>query len=79
MTATIALSWMGSPTDELWETILRISDKARARKLPWMLIGGQMVLLHALEHGREPMQISQNADVIASLNTHEASSQRLSE
>lgn len=67
MTVTIELPWLGSPTDELWEVLLRLADKAKTKRVPWMLIGGQMVLLHALEHGREPLQVSQDGDAIADI------------
>ena len=65
MTAVINLPWMGSPTDELWEVLLNLS--ANTKRVPWMLIGGQMMLLHTLEHGREPLQISQDGDAIADI------------
>ena len=35
----------------------------------WALVGGQMVLLHALEHGRVPPQISQDGDVVADVRS----------
>ena len=35
----------------------------------WTLVGGQMALLHALEHGQVPAQISQDGDVIADVRT----------
>ena len=38
-----------------------------ALSAPWTLIGGQMVLLHALEHGHVPPPISQDGDVIADI------------
>ncbi len=36
--------------DALWETLLEL---ANAELQEWTLIGGQMVLLHALEHNVE--------------------------
>lgn len=30
----------------------------------WTLIGGQMVLLHALEHGRAPQRVSEDLDLV---------------
>jgi hypothetical protein len=65
MTVSITLPWLGSPTDELWEVLLRLSSKTK--RVPWMLIGGQMMLLHTLEHGREPLQVSQDGDAIADI------------
>jgi hypothetical protein len=40
-------------------------DLGEQSEVPWTLIGGQMVLLHALEHGTFPPQVSQDGDVIA--------------
>jgi len=65
VTAVINLPWLGSPTDELWEELLILS--AKTKRVPWMLIGGQMMLLHTLEHGREPLQVSQDGDAIADI------------
>lgn len=68
MTLSITLPWLGSPTDELWEVLLRLASKTE--RVPWMLIGGQMMLLHAVEHGREPLQVSQDGDAIADIRGH---------
>ena len=58
----VTLPPLASPVDQLWHVLL---DLAETLSAPWTLIGGQMVLLHALEHGRVPPQISQDADVVA--------------
>lgn len=47
--------------DALWETLLEL---ANAQLQEWTLIGGQMVLLHALENGVEPTRFSQDIDVV---------------
>lgn len=47
--------------DALWETLLEL---ANAELQEWTLIGGQMVLLHALEHGVEPTRVSHDIDVL---------------
>lgn len=47
--------------DALWETLLEL---ANAELHEWTLIGGQMVLLHALEHGVEPTRVSHDIDVV---------------
>ena len=48
--------------DALWETLLQL---ACTETLPeWTLIGGQMVLLHALEHEVEPTRFSTDIDVV---------------
>lgn len=62
MTVVVELPALPAPVDELWHTLLDLGDRL---DVPWALIGGQMVLLHALEHGQVPPQISQDGDVIA--------------
>lgn len=52
---------LGEPVDELWDVLLDLGQSS----LKWTLIGGQMVLLHAIEHGTVPPQISQDGDVVA--------------
>lgn len=64
MTVVIELPILPAPVDELWHTLL---DLGESLGVPWALIGGQMVLLHALEHGQVPPQISQDGDVIADI------------
>lgn len=64
MTSPIALPPLGDPVDELWEVLLDLGERL---SVPWALIGGQMVLLHALEHGTVPPQISQDGDVLADI------------
>lgn len=58
MSATIVLPPLGDPVDELWEVLLDLSDRL---KVPWALIGGQMVLLHALEHDTVPPRSARTA------------------
>lgn len=57
----IVLPPLGAPVDQLWHVLLDLSEIP----VRWTLIGGQMVLLHALEHGRVPPQISQDGDLLA--------------
>jgi hypothetical protein len=57
----ITLPPLGSAVDALWEVLLDLSELP----IRWTLIGGQMVLLHALEHGQVPPQISQDGDIVA--------------
>lgn len=64
MTGPVVLPPLAAPVDELWHVLL---DLAQALDRSWVLIGGQMVLLHCLEHGREPSQVSQDGDIIANL------------
>ena len=44
----LVLPDLGDHTVELWLALL---DIAEAVPVDWVLVGGQMVLLHALEHG----------------------------
>jgi len=48
-------------TRELWDVLLELSGHRRGQ---WTLIGGQMVLLHALEHGETPPRVSADLDVL---------------
>jgi hypothetical protein len=59
---SVQLPPLPNPVSELWHDLLTLAEEAT---VPWTLIGGQMVLLHALEHGRVPPQISQDGDVVA--------------
>jgi hypothetical protein len=60
MTVVIELPVLPPPVDELWHTLLDLGDQL---DVPWALIGGQMVLLHAIEHDQVPPQVSQDGDV----------------
>jgi hypothetical protein len=53
---------MAGPVDQLWHVLPGLSSSLT---VPWTLAGGQMVLLHALEHGQLPLEPSQDGDVIA--------------
>lgn len=57
----IALPPLGELDLELWHALLDLADREPG---DWTLIGGQMVLLHALEHGRTPPRVSQDIDVV---------------
>ncbi len=72
MTApTVELPPLASPIDELWHVLLDLGEELT---VGWALIGGQMVLLHTLEHGRVPPQISQDGDVVADVRTRPSAS-----
>jgi hypothetical protein len=60
--ATIELPPLAPPVDELWHVLLDLADTL---PVPWTLVGGQMVLLHALEHGQVPPEVSQDGDLLA--------------
>ncbi|KGN33954.1 hypothetical protein N802_07875 [Knoellia sinensis KCTC 19936] len=64
MSVTIVLPPLATPVDRLWHALLDLSERST---VPWSLVGGQMVLLHALEHGQVPPQISQDGDIVADI------------
>lgn len=47
--------------DDLWAALIELSD---LRQGEWTLIGGQMVFLHAMEHGVQPPRVSTDLDVL---------------
>lgn len=47
--------------DELWAALIELSE---FRPGEWTLVGGQMVFLHAMEHGVEPPRVSTDLDVL---------------
>lgn len=61
---TVVLPPLGQPVDELWHVLLDLAEVLQVR---WTLVGGQMVLLHALEHGQVPPHVSQDGDVLADI------------
>lgn len=60
----IVLPPLAAPVDLLWHVLLDLADELR---VPWTLVGGQMVLLHALEHGQVPPLVSQDGDLLADI------------
>ena len=52
---------LGPHHDDLWTTLCDLGD---AHDEDWVIIGGQMVMLHALEAGREPGRVSQDLDTV---------------
>ena len=64
MGVTIELPPLASPVDQLWHVLL---DLGESLDVPWTLVGGQMVLLHVLEHEQVPPQVSQDGDVVADI------------
>lgn len=72
--ATVTLPPLASPVREVWHTLLTLAEDPN---LDWTLVGGQMVLLHALEHELEPPQISQDGDVIGNVRADQSALRRL--
>lgn len=62
------------PLVELWGVLLDLSEHVPRA---WSLIGGQMVLLHGLEHGRTPPAASADLDVLADVQSDQKSLHRL--
>lgn len=59
--APVRLPMLAGHDDELWETLI---DLSAVRPGEWTLIGGQMVFLHAIEHGANPPRVSTDLDVL---------------
>lgn len=57
----VRLPSLPGQADELWETLIELWKR---RPGGWTLIGGQMVLLHALENLATPPRISTDLDVL---------------
>lgn len=60
--ADVVLPPLAPPVDQLWHVVMDLAEELPGA---WTLIGGQMVLLHAVQHGAVPAQISQDGDVVA--------------
>lgn len=57
----LMLPQLGPHHDDLWTTLCDLGD---AHHADWVIIGGQMVMLHALQAGREPGRVSQDLDTV---------------
>ena len=66
--SVVRLPPLAAPVDQLWHVLMDLSEQLT---VPWTLVGGQMVLLHAVEHGRVPPQISQDGDLIADVRSEQ--------
>ncbi|TYP90778.1 hypothetical protein [Blastococcus xanthinilyticus] len=66
----VELPPLTGPLDTLWDLVLELAEQ-----LPptgWVLVGGQMVMLHGLLAGRVATRASQDVDVLADLLTDDA-------
>ena len=63
----IELPPLGDLGNALWLALLDIAER---RPADWTLVGGQMVLLHALEHGGSPPRISTDLDLVVDARVH---------
>lgn len=57
----IQLPALAGHDDELWAALIELSE---LRPGEWTLVGGQMVFLHAVEHGVTPPRVSTDLDVL---------------
>lgn len=56
----IELPTLSGPLALVWEALATLSKEID--DLPWTIVGGQMVLLHGLEHERNPHRVSSDID-----------------
>lgn len=68
--APVELPELTGALDTLWDLVLDIAERVPPDR--WVLIGGQMVMLHGLAAGQTPMRASQDVDVLADLLTDAA-------
>jgi predicted nucleotidyltransferase len=67
----VVLPPLAGELDVLWELILDLAEHLPERD--WVLVGGQMVMLHAFAAGRAPTRASKDVDVLADLVSAPAS------
>jgi len=60
-TDPVELPTLPGHDDGLWQALVELSE---LRPGEWSLIGGQMVFLHAMEHGVDPPRVSTDLDVL---------------
>ncbi len=63
---SLLLPTLPGHNNALWETLIELAE---LRPGEWTLIGGQMVYLHAVEHGATPPRISTDLDVLVNART----------
>lgn len=57
----VRLSTLPGHDEQLWDILLELSE---LRPGEWTLVGGQMVYLHAVEHGITPPRVSTDLDIL---------------
>ena len=63
----IELPSLAGGADRLWHSLLDVTEHMAD---DWTLIGGQMVLLHALGAGRVAPRVSEDLDLVVNARTH---------
>lgn len=61
----VVLPIMGEPLDPLWTLLLDIGGRLAPES--WLLIGGQMVLMHGVAAGRPQPRVTRDIDLMADL------------
>jgi hypothetical protein len=56
----VELPALAGPLADVWAALAALANAAQ--DLPWTVVGGQMVLLHGLEHGRAPHRVTTDID-----------------
>jgi len=72
--APVTLSSMTATQEEGWRTLLDLYQDFRTG---WCLIGGQMVWLLAIEHGVEPIWLTDDVDVAVDVRANQEAIRRL--
>lgn len=57
----VALPAMTEPQEAAWSVLL---DLEESEPMPWVLVGGQMTMLHCYEHGFDPVRATDDGDVV---------------
>jgi hypothetical protein len=63
--ATVGFPPLPDHQVDMWHTILGIEELG----VPWVLVGGQMTILHCLEHGVTPPRATDDGDVVVGVWT----------
>lgn len=71
----VTLPDTGGPANDLWVALMELADRLVA--VPWTIVGGQMVLLHALEHGTTPLRLSADLDAAVDVRTDPKAMQKV--
>lgn len=56
-----------------WRTLMNLETVG----VPWVLVGGNMVALHCLEHGRSPSRSTDDGDIVVDVWTHRSALRRV--
>src|SRR3546814_9823602 len=70
----VELPLLGGALGEVWDTIDALAHRL---DVPWTIVGGQMVLLHGLEHDETPPRVSTDVDAAVDVRADRAALGRL--